>query len=205
MDSRDSDADDTAGTGHCPLRLYTLAGKEIETIVPISIYHHWEMLEDYLVELLARSFDLDTFGCELMLIAEDTRSPLSDPIHEELWENKGFQLVIHKSFRQVRSKEQIRRDDYEDHPKAIWVPANESGSLPAKAFFALARLRRVQVEVGYHTRALLANLRTVSSTLSPSFARPASGHPPRLRSLLGRAGVSISQQPASDLSPAGQR
>ena len=163
------------------------------------------MLEDYLVELLARSFDLDTFGCELMLIAEDTRSPLSDPIHEELWENKGFQLVIHKSFRQVRSKEQIRRDDYEDHPKAIWVPANESGSLPAKAFFALARLRRVQVEVGYHTRALLANLRTVSSTLSPSFARPTSGHPPRLRSLLGRAGVSISQQPASDLSPAGQR
>ena len=46
------------------------------------------MLEDYLVELLARNFDLDTFGCELMLIAEDTRSPLSDPIHEELWENK---------------------------------------------------------------------------------------------------------------------
>ena len=151
MDSRDSDADDTAGTGHCPLRLYTLAGKEIETIVPISIYHHWEMLEDYLVELLARNFDLDTFGCELMLIAEDARSPLSDPIHEELWENKGFQLVIHKSFRQVRSKEQIRRDDYEDHPKAIWVPANESGILPAKAFFALARLRRVQVEVGHHT------------------------------------------------------
>ena len=151
MDSRDSDADDTAGTGHCPLRLYTSAGKEIETIVPISIYRHWEMLEDYLVELLARNFDLDTFGCELMLIAEDTRSPLSDPIHEELWENKGFQWVIHKSFRQVRSKEQIRRDDYEDHPKAIWVPANESGILPAKAFFALARLRRVQVEVGYHT------------------------------------------------------
>ena len=104
-----------------------------------------------LVELLARNFDLDTFGCELILIAEDTRSPLSDPIHEELWENKGFQLVIHKSFRQVRSKEQIRRDNYEDHPKAIWVPANESGILPAKAFFALARLRHAQVEVGYHT------------------------------------------------------
>ena len=29
------------------------------------------MLEDYLVELLARNFDLDTFGCELMLTAED--------------------------------------------------------------------------------------------------------------------------------------
>ena len=31
------------------LRLVTLAGKEIEAIVPVSIYHHWEMLEDYLV------------------------------------------------------------------------------------------------------------------------------------------------------------
>ena len=128
-----------------------MAGKEIEVIVPVSIYHHWEMLEDYLVELLARSFDFDTFGCELMLIAEDTLSPLSDPIHEELWEDKGFQLVIQKSFQKMSSKEQIRREVYDDHPKAIWVPASESGILPTKAFFALARLRRVQVEAGYRT------------------------------------------------------
>ena len=151
MDNRESDKDNFAGICHCPLRLVTLAGKEIEAIVPVSIYHHWEMLEDYLVELLARSFDLDTFGCELMLIAEDTLSPLSDPIHEELWEDKRFQLVIQKSFRMVSSKVQIRREEYDDHPKAIWVPANESGILPAKAFFALARLRHVQVEGGYHT------------------------------------------------------
>ena len=109
------------------------------------------MLEDFLVDRLAKSFDLDTFGCELMLIAEDTRSPLSDSIHEELWEDEGFQLVIHKTFRKVSSKEQIRRDEYEDHPKAIWVPANETGILPAKAFFAPARLRHVQVEAGCHT------------------------------------------------------
>ena len=108
MDNRDSDKDNFAGICHCPLRLVTLAGKEIETIAPISIHHHWEMLEDYLVERLAKSFDLDPFGCELMLIAEDTRSPLSDPIHEELWEDKGFQLVTHKSFRKVSSEEQIR-------------------------------------------------------------------------------------------------
>ena len=97
MDNRDSDKDNFAGICHCPLRLVTLAGKEIEAIVPISVYHHWEMLEDYLVELLARSFDLDTFGCELkLMIAEDTHSPLSDPIHEELWEDKEFQLVSSK-------------------------------------------------------------------------------------------------------------
>ena len=151
MDNIHSDTDSMAGICHCPLRLITLAGKEINTIVPVSIYRHWEMLEDYLVDRLAKSFDLDTFGCELMLIAEDTRSPLSDPIHEELWEDKGFQLVIHKTFRKVSSKEQIRRDEYEDHPKAIRVPVNESGILPAKAFSALARLRHVQVEAGYHT------------------------------------------------------
>ena len=88
---------------------------------------------------LAKGFGLDTFGCELKLVAEDTLSPLSDPIHEELWDDKGFHLVI-------RSKEQIRREEYDNHPKAIWVPANESGILPAKAFFAIARLRHVQVE-----------------------------------------------------------
>ena len=151
MDNRDSDKDNFAGICHCPLRLVTLAGKEIETIVPISIYHHWETLEDYLVKLLARRFDLNTFGCELMLIAEDTLSPLCDPIHEELWERKRFQLIIHTSFRIAHAKEQVRRDEYDDHPKAIWVPATESGILPAKAFFALARLRHVQVEAGYHT------------------------------------------------------
>ena len=51
----------------------------------------------------------------------------------------------------MSSKEQIQREVYDDDPKAIWVPANESGILPAKAFFAIARLRRVQVEAGYHT------------------------------------------------------
>ena len=86
-----------------------------------------------------------------MLIAEDTLSPLSDPIHEEIWEDKRFQLVIQKSFQRVSSKVQTNREEYDDHPMAIWVPANESGILPAKAFFALARLRHVQVEAGYHT------------------------------------------------------
>ena len=151
MVDRDSGNENLAGTCRCPLKLVTMAGKEIEVIVPVSIYHHWEMLEDYLVELLARDFGLDTFGCELKLVAEDTLSPLSDPIHEELWDDKGFQLVIQKSFHKVSSKEQIRREEYDDRPKAIWAPANESGILPAKAFFAIARLRHVQVEAGYHT------------------------------------------------------
>ena len=152
MDDGDSGHENLAGTCPCPLKLVTMAGKEIDVIVPVSIYHHWEMLEDYLVELLAtKSFGIDTFGCELKLVAEDTLSPLSDPIHEVLWDSKGFQLVIQESFHKVGLKEQIRREEYDNHPKAIWVCINESGILPAKAFFAIARLRHVQVEAGYHT------------------------------------------------------
>ena len=60
----------------CPLKLVTMAGNEIEVIVPVSIYHHWEMLEDYLVELLPKRFGLDTFGCELKLLAEDNSKKL---------------------------------------------------------------------------------------------------------------------------------
>ena len=104
MDNRDIGKDNFAGICHCPLRLVTLA--------PVSIYHHWETLEDNLVELLAKSFGLDTFGCELMLIAEDTLSPLSDPIYEEIWEDKRFQLVIQKSFQRVSSKVRINREEY---------------------------------------------------------------------------------------------
>ena len=124
-----------------------MAGNEFEVVIPVSIYHHWEMLEDYLVELLPKRFGLDTFGCELKLLTEDTLCPLSDPIHEELWDSKGFQLIIQKCLREASSKEQIKREVYEDLPKAIWVPANESGILPAKA----ARLRHAQVEAGFHT------------------------------------------------------
>ena len=128
-----------------------MAGNEIQVIVPVSIYHNWETLEDYLIELLSKSCGLDTFGCELTLLTVDTLHSLGDPIHDELWDNEGFHLLIQDCLRAVCSKEQIRREVYEDHPKAIWVPVNESGILPAKAFFSLTRLRRVQVETGFHT------------------------------------------------------
>ena len=96
-----------------------MAGNEIEVIVPVSIYHHWEMLEDHLVELPSKSFRLDAFGCELTLLTEDTLCPLSDPMYEEVWDGERFHLVIQKSLRKVSSKEQAQRDVYEDYPKAI--------------------------------------------------------------------------------------
>ena len=63
MGSRGYDEGEHAGTCPCPLKLFTIAGNEIQVVVPISIYHNWEMLEDCLVELLSKSFGLDTFGC----------------------------------------------------------------------------------------------------------------------------------------------
>ena len=149
--NQDSCDDELAGTCPCPLKLVTMAGNEIHTVVPVSIHHNWEMLEDYLIEQLCKSCGLDTFGCELTLLKVDTLRALCDPIHEELWDNDCFHLVIQDCRRTCCSKEQIRRDVYEDHPKAIGVPINESGTLPAKAFFSITRLRRVQVEAGFHT------------------------------------------------------
>ena len=54
-------------------------------------------------------------------------------------------------FQSYSYKEQIQRSVYEALPKAIWVPANDTGVLPAKAFFPLMRLRHVIVEPGIHT------------------------------------------------------
>ena len=45
MDNVGSDTEQMADLCHCPMRLVTMAGKEIETTAPLSIYHHWEMLE----------------------------------------------------------------------------------------------------------------------------------------------------------------
>ena len=71
------------------------------------------------------------FGCELTLLTVDTLRPLNDPIHDELWDNEGFDLVLQKCFWEVCSKEQIKREVYEDHPKAIWVQLmNQVFSLP---------------------------------------------------------------------------
>ena len=147
----DSCDDELAGACPCPLKLVTMAGKEIHMVVPVSVYHNWETLEDYLIEQLSKSCGLDTFGCELTLLTVDTLRSLCDPIHEELWDNNCFHLVVQDCRRTCCSKEQILRDVYEDHPKAIWVPIDESGVLPAKAFFSLTRLRRAQVEAGFHT------------------------------------------------------
>ena len=90
----DNSDDELAGARPCPLKLVAMAGKEIHTVVPVNIHYNWEMLEDYLIEQLSKSYGLDTFGCELTLLTVDTLRTLCDPIHEELWDNDCFHPVI---------------------------------------------------------------------------------------------------------------
>ena len=62
-----------------------------------------------------------------------------------------FCLIVHECFLIVERKEQIQGLEYEDCPKAIRVPANDSGILEANAFFSTARVRHVSVDTGFHT------------------------------------------------------
>ena len=81
----------------------------------------------------------------------DTHQALQDPMQEDLWWNTQFCLIVHECFQQVERKEQIQGLEYEDCPKAIRVPANDTGILEAKAFFSTVRLRHVKVDSGFHT------------------------------------------------------
>ena len=118
------------------LRLYltTLAGTVIQLPVPVSIYHTWDMLEEYLVERLRYISPIETFGCELTLLNADTQVALQDPVQEELWNTNHFCLIVHECFRCLENNKPLQGLDYEDCPKAIRVPVSESGILEAKAF-----------------------------------------------------------------------
>ena len=104
------------------------------------------MLEEYLVEHLPLVSRIDTFGCELTLLDADTHLALQDPIQEDLVWNTQVCLIVHECFLIVERKEQRQGLEYEDCPKAIRVPANDSGILEAKAFFSTARVRHVKVD-----------------------------------------------------------
>ena len=57
----------------------TMAGNESQIVVPFSVHHNWEMLEDHLVEHLPAVGQLNTFGCEVTLLEADTQHVLCDP------------------------------------------------------------------------------------------------------------------------------
>ena len=103
------------------------------------------MLEEYLVEHLPLSSFIDTFGCELTLIDADTHMTLQDPIQEDPWWNNQFCLIVHECFLTVENNKKLQGLDYEDCPKAIRVPATDSGILEAKAFYSTARTKKWKI------------------------------------------------------------
>ena len=127
-----------------------MAGTVIQMGVPVSRHHRWDMLEDYLVENLPAVSRLDTFGCELTLLDSYTHQALCDPIQEALWDNTQYHLIVHDCFQKYDCRDQIQGEEYEDYPKAVWVPANATGIVPAKVFSSVARLRHVRVDPGVH-------------------------------------------------------
>ena len=131
------------------LHLTTLAGTEIQLPVPVSIYHTWNMLEDYLTEHLPYISPIETFGCELTLLEADTQVALQDPVQEELWNSNHFCLIVHECFRCLENNKPLQGLDYEDCPKAIRVPASESGILEAKAFHSTMRVRHACLDGGF--------------------------------------------------------
>ena len=97
------------GGCHYTLLLTTMAGTDIEIVVPVSIHHRWDTLEDYLVENLPAVSHLDTFGCELTLLDPHTQQTLSDPIQDTLWVNARFHLIVQKCFQKYDCRDQTRR------------------------------------------------------------------------------------------------
>ena len=54
-------------------------------------------------------------------------------------------------FQKYDCRDQIQGDEYEDYRKAVWVPSNATGVVPAKASSSVARLRHVSVDPSFHT------------------------------------------------------
>ena len=62
-----------------------------------------------------------------------------------------FSLVVHGCFLMLENNKPLQGLEYEDCPKAIRVPANESGILETKAFHSTARVRHACLDVGFCT------------------------------------------------------
>ena len=73
---------------------------------------------------------------------------LDDPIWEGLQKNTEFTIVFRDCSEVLHSKEIFEGCPYRDIPQAVQVPMNPAGIVPAGAFTAVPRLRRVNTEAG---------------------------------------------------------
>ena len=80
---------------------------------------------------------LDVFGCEVDLVHPDTQEYLRDPIWDTLRINTSFHLVVRECLEVCQSKRQFQESEGQQYPKAVKVPANDSGVIPDSALYAV--------------------------------------------------------------------
>ena len=132
----------------CRLILSTLSGTVVEMTTSVAKYDRLEDLEDHVVDYLASVTDLKVFGCTVDFLHPNTQTYLDDPIWEGLQKNTEFTIVFRDCSAVLHSKEIFEGCPYRDIPQAVQVPMNPAGIVPAGAFTAVPRLRRVNTEAG---------------------------------------------------------
>ena len=143
-----STSDESETTVDCRLVLTTLSGKTVEVSTSIAQYDRFEDFEEHVVDYLASVTDLDVFGCEVDFVHPTTQTYLEDHIWEALQENKHYTIVFRDCIEAFQTKDAFDGCPYRDIPKAVKVPANQSGIIPPSAFIAVPRMRHVSIEAG---------------------------------------------------------
>lgn len=144
---------ESEATVDCQLLLTTLAGNEVAISISIAQYDRLDDFEEHTVDYLATVSSLDVFGSEMDFIHPTTQENLQDRIWDAPQENTSFTIVIRECVETFHSKEDFEGCAYRD-PKAVRVPASDSGVAPA--FLAVPCFRHVVAEEGLHTVGALA-------------------------------------------------
>ena len=76
------------------ITLVTLAGTEYSMPANLTHYEDLTQLEDDIVSFLPTVSDIEVFGCEVDLLEQDTRLPLSEDFHTTLLQQNKLQIII---------------------------------------------------------------------------------------------------------------
>ena len=128
-------------------QLTLVAGEEIRLPIKLREFDRLAEFENSVLECLSAVSAIDAFGCELDFVNLDTQVILSDPIWDTLRECDRFSLVVRQRFVRAEHKGQLRQRS----PRAIRIPADDTGFVLRHAFSHVPDLRHVQVEEGTHT------------------------------------------------------
>ena len=124
------------------LELVTVAGTEYTMQANLSHYEDIAELEDDILCFLPTVSELDVFGCELELLNLQTQQPLPEAFRTELLHRPQLQIVVRPCMVDGHSIWQFQDDGKESYPKAVRVPANPSGEIADRAFYAAPSIRQ---------------------------------------------------------------